>query len=57
MPGAIRDGFLSTGPGAPPADLHSMSAEQRGRYNFESMLRACFPASVRVAAAKRLQAG
>jgi hypothetical protein len=57
MSGATREEFISTGPGAPPADLHSMSAEQRGRYNFESMLRACLPASVRVAAAKRVQAG
>ena len=40
MPDAIREEFMSTGPGAPPADLHSMSAEQRGRHNFERMLRA-----------------
>ncbi len=54
MPGATREEFMSTGPGAPPADLHSMSAEHRGRYNFERMLRAfAAPAVVRV----RVQAG
>jgi hypothetical protein len=54
MPDAIREEFMSTGPGAPPADLHSMSAEHRGRYNFERMLRAfAAPAVVRV----RVQAG
>ena len=51
MPDATREEFM---PGAPPADLHSMSAEQRGRYNFERMLRAfAAPAVVRV----RVQAG
>ncbi len=50
MPGATREEFMSTGPGAPPADLHSMSAEHRGRYNFERMLRAFAPAA-------RVQAG
>jgi hypothetical protein len=54
MPDAIREEFMSTGPGAPPADLHSMSAEHRGRYNFERMLRAfAAQAVVRV----RVQAG
>lgn len=54
MPDATREEFMSTGPGAPPADLHSMSAEQRGRHNFERMLRAfAAPAVVRV----RVQAG
>jgi hypothetical protein len=54
MPDASREEFMSTSPGAPPADLHSMSAEQRGRHNFERMLRAfAAPAVVRV----RVQAG
>lgn len=40
MPGTIREEFMNTGPGAPPADLDSMSAEQRGYHNFQRMLRA-----------------
>jgi hypothetical protein len=50
MPDASREEFMSTGLGAPPADLHTMSAEQRGRHNFERMLRAFAPAA-------RVQAG
>jgi hypothetical protein len=53
MPGATREEFMSPGPGAPPADLHSMSAEHRGRYNFERMLRAFAAPAARV----RVQAG
>ncbi len=53
MPDAIREEFTSTGPGAPPVDLHSMSAEQRGRHNFERMRRAFWVPAVRV----RVQAG
>jgi len=37
---ATREEFISTGPGAPPADLDIMSAEQRGYHNFQRMLRA-----------------
>jgi hypothetical protein len=51
MPDAIREEFTSTGPGAPPVD--SMSAEQRGRHNFERMRRAFWAPAVRV----RVQAG
>jgi len=40
MPRATREEFMSTGPGAPPADLDAMSAEQRGHHNFQRMLRA-----------------
>lgn len=57
MPGTIREEFMNTGPGAPPADLDSMSAEERGRRNFERMMRLFFPASARAAAAKPAQAG
>ncbi len=38
---------------APPVDVSSMSAEQRGVYNFQAMMRAFFPTAMRV----RLQAG
>jgi hypothetical protein len=55
-PGASREEFMSTGPGAPPADLHSMSAEQRGRHNFARMLRA-FAAPAARTARVRVQAG
>jgi hypothetical protein len=48
MPDAIRQEFMSTGPGAPPTDLHSMSAEQRGRHNFERMLCAFAAPAARV---------
>ena len=44
---------MSTGPGVPPADLDIMSAEQRGRYNFERMLRAFAAPAARM----RVQAG
>jgi hypothetical protein len=51
MLGATREEFMSTGPGAPPADLDIMSAEQRGYHNFQRMLRAF------AAPAARVQAG
>jgi hypothetical protein len=53
MPGATREEFTRTGPGAPPVDLDGMSAEHRGRYNFERFLRAFAAPAARV----RLQAG
>jgi hypothetical protein len=45
MPDASREEFTSTGPSAPAVDINTMSAEQRGRYNFERMLRAFAPAA------------
>jgi len=58
MPGATREEFISTGPGAPPADLDIMSAEQRGYHNFQRMLRAFAAAmAIEVPLAARVQAG
>jgi hypothetical protein len=53
MPGATREEFMNTGPGAPPVDLDGMSAEHRGRYNLERFLRAFAAPAARV----RVQAG
>jgi len=58
MPRAAREEFMSTGPGAPPADLDTMSAEQRGHHNFQRMLRAFgVPGAPAGARAARVQAG
>jgi len=62
MPRATREEFMIMGHGAPPADLDAMSAEQRGSYNFQRMLRAFGVAGARAEAvaearAARVQAG